>query len=410
MAAENAGKPGQRPLEGIRVLEFGALIAAPSCTRYMADLGADVIKFERFPGGDISREINPDGLPHSPMFFQHNAGKRSLCVDLARPEGLRIALDLAATADVVVEAFTPGVMARLGLGYEDLKSVRPDIVVCSISGFGQSGPNAARPGYAHIAHAMTGWLATQFLYRDPPEEPRGPGVAIGDLVGGLTAFGAICAALVKRSVTGQGDHIDTALFDSLFSMNDFSMQSYLLSGNPGVFYHPVYKTRDGYLTLSIGPDHASWERLCTAMDKPMLAKDPRFIDAKSLWRNIADAAAIVSGWLAEMTSAEADRILTGHHVVSGVVHSLESAAEQPQVTERGLLVEVDDPLLGPVRTFGSAFRYAGAPTGPRTSAPQLGEHNDAVLANDLKYSPDRIDSLRSSGLLGSAAGGSRHEE
>ena len=151
-------KNSSRAFEGIRVVEFAALIAGPSCGKYLADHGADVIKVERYPLGDIARRSNRTSAARSPMFLQHNAGKRSLCVDVKRPEGMEIVRLLIAKADVVIEAFTPGVMARLGLGYEDLKALNPSVIMCSISGFGQSGPNKDRPGYAHISHAMTGWL------------------------------------------------------------------------------------------------------------------------------------------------------------------------------------------------------------------------------------------------------------
>jgi CoA:oxalate CoA-transferase len=155
-----------RPLDGVRVIELSALIAGPSCAKYLADHGAEVIKIERYPLGDISRHsFTPTQTKRSPMFVQQNAGKQSLCIDLKRPEGLAVVKDLVRISDVVIEAFTPGVMARLGLGYDDLRRINPRLILCSISGFGQTGPNAGRPGYAHISHAMTGWLAMQFLHR-----------------------------------------------------------------------------------------------------------------------------------------------------------------------------------------------------------------------------------------------------
>ena len=164
------------------------------------------------------------------MYVQHNGGKKGLCLDLSRPEGLEIARDLVKRSDVVVEAFTPGVMARLGLGWNDCRRLNPKLVMCSISGFGQTGPNAGRPGYAHVAHSMTGWLAMQFLHHKPPEAPRGPGIAIADVITGVSAFGTMCAALLKRERTGDGEYIDIALFDTLFSANDMSLQNYLLTG------------------------------------------------------------------------------------------------------------------------------------------------------------------------------------
>jgi CoA:oxalate CoA-transferase len=159
---------------GLRVLEFAALIAGPSCGKYMADHGADVIKVERFPMGDVARQGFRKGAPRSPMFMQHNAGKRSLCVDMKDPDGLAAVKALIPKTDVVIEAYTPGVMARLGLGYDDLRALNPSIILCSVSGFGQTGPNADRPGYAHISHAMTGWGCNSCT-ATRPKRRAGPG-------------------------------------------------------------------------------------------------------------------------------------------------------------------------------------------------------------------------------------------
>lgn len=253
----------QRPLHGVRVLDFSALIAGPSCGKYLADHGAEVIKMERYPNGDISRHsFAAVGLGRGPMFLQHNAGKKSLCVDLKQPEGIEIVLGLVPHVDVVIEAFTPVVMDRLGLGYDALRQHNPRLIMCSISGFGQTGPNAQRPGYAHISHAMTGWLGLQFLHRNPPEPPRGPGIAIGDTTAGLTAFGAICAALFKREQTGEGEHIDIALFDALFGSNGVALQTALMTDDFEVWYHPVHATCDGYVTANVGPDFRAWANVC----------------------------------------------------------------------------------------------------------------------------------------------------
>ena len=333
------------------------------------------------------------------MFLQHNAGKRSLCVDVKRPEGMEIVRLLIAKADVVIEAFTPGVMARLGLGYEDLKALNPSVIMCSISGFGQSGPNKDRPGYAHISHAMTGWLGMQFLHRDPPEAPRGPGIAIGDTTTGLTAFGAIATALYRKATTGDGDHIDIALFDSLYGSNDSSLQAYLASGEIDVWYHPVYATKDGYLTALVGPDHRSWRNTCSAMGRPELAEEPRFCDESALAANRSEATEILSDWLATKTSEQAESQLTKHHVASGIVFTVDQAAQQPQVRERGLTVAVEDPLLGRTELVNSAFRYTNATSGVTGPVPLLGEHNTNILSRDLGYDPDRIQSLNEAAIL-----------
>jgi len=398
--ASEAGAAGREgPLAGLRVVEFAAVIAGPSCARQLADHGADVIKVERFPDGDIARSVNAAGSRRSGMFVQHNGGKRGLCVDLARPEGLAIALDLARGADVVIEAFTPGVMDRLGLGWAALSAINPRLVMCSISGFGQTGPNAGRPGYAHIAHSATGWLAAQFLHHRPPQAPRGPGVAVADVMTAQTAFGAICAALFRRERTGRGDHVDIALFDSLFVANDDSMQRWLLSGEVDVFYHPVHPTRDGYVTANIGPDFRAWVNTCKAMGREDLLEDPRFRDARSLGGNRAAATALVRSWLATLDTAEAERRLIANHVVVGVVKTLPEAARQPQVEARALLARVEDPVHGPIEVINAAQKYAGADVGVKGPAPRLGEHNTEVLREVLGYDDARIEALRAAGVL-----------
>jgi crotonobetainyl-CoA:carnitine CoA-transferase CaiB-like acyl-CoA transferase len=386
-------------LAGVRVLEFCALIAGPSSAKYLADHGAEVIKIERFPDGDVSRVTNRLAPGRSAMFVQHNVGKKGLCIDLTKPEGLAIAKDLVRQSDVVIEAFTPGVMAKLGLGYEDLKALNPRIILCSISGFGQSGTNAMRPGYAHIAHSMTGWLAMQFLHRDPPERPRGPGIAVADVVTGITAFGAICAALFKRERTGRGERIDVALFDSLFAANDETLQRCLIDGvvNPG--YHPVHQTRDGYVTANIGPDFRAWQNICRAMGRPELLDDPRFSTLPAVQENRVAATALLTDWLATLTSDEADRILTEHHVVVGVLKTVPQAVRQPQVLERQMIVPVDDPVLGTIDVINAAPKFADARVGVRGPAPTLGQHNTSVLRELLGYDEAAIAALTASGVL-----------
>lgn len=387
------------PLTGVRVLELSALIAGPSCARYLADHGAEVVKIERYPDGDVSRTSNLSGMARSAMYVQHNAGKQSLCIDLTRTEGRDVVKRLAAKSDVVVEAFTPGVMGRLGLGYEDLKAINPKLVMCSISGFGQTGPNARRPGYAHVAHSMTGWLAMQYLHRTPAEAPRGPGIAIADVIAGITAFGAICAALFRRERTGRGEYLDVALFDSLFAANDDSVQRYLMSGKIDVWYHPVHRTRDGFVTANVGPDFRAWESTCRAIGRPELLDDPRFSTQASVMRHRDLAATIVGEWMAGQSAADAERILNEHHVVCARVLSIEEAARQAQVTERGLLAAVDDPILGRIDVINSAVKFRESSVGVRAHAPTLGEHNESVLRDLLGLSEPEIDAIRAAGVL-----------
>jgi crotonobetainyl-CoA:carnitine CoA-transferase CaiB-like acyl-CoA transferase len=392
-------KPG--PLAGVRVLELTALIAGPSCARFLADHGADVIKIERYPQGDVSRvAFATVDQGRGPMYTQHNAGKRGMCVDLKTPAGKSLVLAMIEHVDVLIEAFTPGAMARLGLDYETVASRNPRIVYCSISGFGQTGPNASLPGYAHVAHAMSGWLALQHLHRDPPEAPRGPGIAIGDTTTGLTAFAAVCAALFKRERTGLGEHIDISLFDALFCSNDVTYQHALVTGGDvNVWYHPVHKTRDGYVTANVGPDFRAWQNVCAAMGRDELLSDERFDSGPHLMENVNAAGAIVSAWMAALDSADAIAQLQAHHIACAPVLTVDQAVDQPQVSARELTVEVDDPVYGRRRTMNSAFRYRSASSGIRGPAPRLGEHNRDVLRELLQYGEAKIDQLVKDGVV-----------
>lgn len=397
--AANPAEPRPGALSGVRVLEFTALIAGPSAARYLADHGAEVIKIERFPEGDAARQTNRAGAARSAMYVQHNGGKKGLCLDLTRPEGLQIARELVRVSDVLIEAFTPGVMSKLGLGEEALREINPRLIYCSISGFGQTGPNAQRPGYAHIAHSMTGWVAIQAMHRAQPVAPFGPGVAIADVVTGITAFGAICAALYKRERTGRGERIDLALFDSLFAANDDTLQRCLIDGvvNPG--YHPVHRTRDGYVTANIGPDFRAWQNVCKAMGRPELLADPRYGSLEAVQQNRESANAIFAAWLAELSSEEADRILTAHHVVVGVMKTVPEAVRQPQVLARQMITPVDDPVLGRIDVINSAPKFSDASVQVRGPAPTIGQHNTEVLAQVLGYAPEQIETLRRQGIL-----------
>jgi crotonobetainyl-CoA:carnitine CoA-transferase CaiB-like acyl-CoA transferase len=398
MGELNQTKPAGA-LTGIRVLEFSALIAGPSAARALADHGAEVIKIERFPAGDASRTISPISPMRSAMYIQHNGGKHGLCVDLTKPEGLEIARDLVRKSDVVIEAFTPGVMEKLGLGYDQLKALNPKVILCSISGFGQSGPNAHRPGYAHIAHSMAGWLAIQSMYRDPPEAPRGPGIAIADVITGMTAFAAILTALYRRERTGQGEQIDVALFDSLFSANDESLQRCLIDGVAKPAYHPVHKTKDGYVTANIGPDFRAWQNICAAMGRLDLLQDPRFASLDAVRSNSEAATQFLKDWLALQTSEQADQLLSAHHVVVGVVKTMEEAVRQPQVLARGLIRSIEDPSLGPIDVINPAPKFTNASAEVRGPAPTLGQHNESVLRGVLGYDDERMAALRISGVL-----------
>ena len=393
------------PLSGVRVLDFTRALAGPFCTRLLCDLGAEVIKIEP-PPGDQSRDfmyVTEEGI--SGYFMQHNVGKKGLCLDLRLPSGKALARKLADLSDVVVENYRPGVMERLGLDYPTLIETNPGIIMCSITGYGQTGSYVNRPAADHTAQAMSG---VAHLNGDADGRPRLVGTAVGDTVGGAHAFGAICAALYRRSVTGMGEHIDLSLVDSLIWQNEWAFEYLLLSGGtelpkksrPVVNVHGIYRAQDGYVTLA-AVTQQGWENLTRTMGKPELASDPRFLtprDREMRWREVDS---LIEEWVLTFPSArDAVRSFTdAGDVVGSEVLSVQEVLEDPRTEERGLLADVDDPVLGPVRVLNSPFKFSGSSSGARDHAPLLGEHSVSVLRNLLGLSRENVLELVGEGAV-----------
>ena len=396
---------GPGPLTGVRVLDFTRALAGPFCTRLLCDLGAEVIKIEP-PPGDQSRNfmyVTEEGI--SGYFMQHNVGKKGLCIDLRLPSGIALAKALADLSDVVVENYRPGVMGRLGLDYHTLTKTNPGLVMCSISGYGQEGSYVHRPAADHTAQAMSG---VAYLNGDPDGRPRLVGTAVGDTVGGAHAFGAICAALYRRAVTQKGEYIDLSLVDSLIWQNEWAFEYRLLSGGkdlpkksrPVVNVHGIYKARDGYITLA-AVTQQGWENLTRVMEKPELASDPRFLTPRDRELRWKDIDRIIEDWVLTFPSARAavHAFTDVGGLVGSEVLSVPDVLEDPRMEERGLLAEVTDPVLGPVKVLNSPFKFAGSQSGPRAHAPLRGEHTVPVLRDLLGLSRERVLELMGEGAV-----------
>ncbi len=393
-------------LSGLRVLELGQFIAGPRCGRMMADLGAEVIKIELAPGGDLMRTYPPLKSGQSGVFILENRGKQSVCIDLNRPQGAGIVKALAAKADVVVENFSPGVLARRGLGYEDLSHDNPALIMCSISGFGQTGPDAHRPSNDRLAIAMSGIM---HLTGDPEGPPMPIGTSMADSTAGINAFAAICAALFGRSRTGRGQYIDVSLMETLFNTLDLPLSTYLLSEgrdspmrcgvhNPTTAPTGTFKARDGYVVISAFLHQ--WEAFVQAIGKPELLADPRFSTAPERARNRYALAEIIEEWLQSFPSREEPlAILARHRVISGPVLDVGGALNHPQMKARGALQNVDHPGIGPLPLPVAPLHFSDSQVAIRGRTPALGEHNEAVLSRLLGYTPDRIATLTEAGVL-----------
>ena len=364
----------RRILDGVNVLDFTRVIAGPYCSRMLADMGANVFKIDAIPESPRTRTAGGAG---------NNMGKRSITLDLKHPEGIKIAHELMAQADVVVENFSPGVMDRLGLGYDDLKGDHPRLVFASISGFGQSGTYAHRRAYGATAHAEAGWLWVQ-QQAAGTSEPFAPGITIADMAAGLSCFSGILAALYDRENTGQGQRVDVSLMDAQLSiLNEVAAAP--LSGG-GVddwkpFRHPLHAAKDGHLTINIGWAR-NWERIAEGLGHPGVTMPESPEEANSL----------VGAWVGEHTAADAAAGLEAAGAPYGVSKSMPDVVEHPYFAERGMIVETDDPLDGSLRAINTPIVFSGAGRGATFGPPLAGQQTRAILG-ELGRTEAEIDAL-----------------
>lgn len=380
-------------LTGIKVLDLTTALAGPFCTRLLHDLGADVIKIEAPPLGDLSRHLPYLKKGYSGYFMQQNCGKMSLCLNLKSEKGKEIFEKLITLSDVCVENFTPGVMQKLGLDYDRLRKINPRLIMCSISGFGQYGPWASRRGLAATAHAVSGVMWVTGKNMNPADPPCPPGAAFGDTGASLHALGAICAALYWREKIGKGEYIDISLLDALFDQQDSAIEKYVLSdGNDTkALLSPVYEGRDGYATIAVNPTDRDWQRLIKAIDRPELLEDEWLSEAKNRWENPDIIIEIVGEWLQSFDHIDdALAILDEVGIVNARILSPGEAIDHPQIKAREMMVEIDHPVLGKIPMVNSPFRLRYTRAGLRGLPPELGEHNEKILSELLGYSFEDI--------------------
>ena len=390
-------------LEGIRVLDLSRVVAGPYCTLLLADLGADVIKVERPGRGDDTRswQGTPEGM--SSVFSAVNRNKRGVALDLQHPEGARVAFELARRADVVVENFIPGIVDRLGLGYAAVREANPSVVYASVSGFGQKGPYARRPGYNTIAQGMSGLMALTGMPGHPPTRAGG---SVADLAAALTAFGAVSAALVRRFRTGEGQHLDVNLLASTLGLLPDPAAQYLNSGvrptrqgnrNPTLTPAEAFPTRDGYLTIVLmNPEQ--WDRLCRALGDETLRLDPRFATNAERLENHGEMRARIEAVLTTATTAEWIERFEKAQIAAGPIYEFDEVFEDPQVLHLGLVAEIDQPGQGKVRMLATPFFASATPGHIRRPAPLLGEHTAEVLG-EIGLAPAEIDRLAAAGAI-----------
>jgi CoA:oxalate CoA-transferase len=385
--------------ERLRVVDFTTTIAGPHCTRLLADLGAEVIKLEA-PEGDMMRSRPPLRDGASTSFGQLNTGKKSVILDLKRPEAVAIVKRLVATADVVVENFRPGVMQRFGLDYPVLRAAKPDLVYCAISGYGQTGPSAELPAYAPVIHASSGFDLAQIAYQGVDRRPDYCGIYIADVLTGTYAFGAIMAALCQRRETGEGQLIDVSMLESMLSLtlSEIQLAQFPRSYIPG---RPVFgpiATADGYVNLSVASER-TFQNLATAAGRRDWIEDPRFAkypDRRANWGQLIEELEV---WSRGLSSAEVQRVFDRNGVPSSPYRTVKEAMEDPQLAHRGSFAEIHDGG-GTFRALNPPFRMSNAEAAARPFVAALGEHSEAVLA-ELGYTPAEITAFAEAGVMAS---------
>ncbi|MFN7754128.1 MAG: CaiB/BaiF CoA transferase family protein [Pseudomonadota bacterium] len=403
------------PLKGIRVLDLSRVLAGPWCSQNLADLGAEVIKVERPGAGDDTRGWGPpfakapDGTPtrESAYFLSTNRGKRSITLDLARPEGQAIARELAAKSDILLENYKVGGLARYGLDYPTLAQSCPRLIYCSITGFGQTGPYRERAGYDFLMQGMGGLMS---ITGEPDEVPGGgpvkAGIAVTDIMTGQYATIAVLAALQARHASGRGQHIDLALFDVQVSYLSNQAMHYLVSGevpprigngHPSIVPYQTFRAADGSIIVATGND-GQYQRLCTVLGLPELAQDPRFLRNADRVRNRIELAALLGAAIARETMDHWIAALEAAGVPCGPINTMDRVFADPQAQARGLSFRLPHPTAGEVPVVASPLRFSDTPV-EHVRPPLLSEHTEAVLTELLGRSHEQVAALRESGIV-----------
>ena len=389
-------------LSGIRVLELANFMAGPFCGMLLADMGAEVIKVENPAVGDYTRTTPPFVNGESAGFLTLNRNKKSVTLNLKAPEGKALFLELAATADVVLENFRPGTMTDLGIDYAAVRSVRPDVIYCSASGFGQTGPYSQRPGFDLILQGMSGIMS---ITGEPEGAPVKVGVPIADLTCALFGSYAILTAYVARQKTGQGQYVDLSLFESAVALGVWETSGFFATGEvPGRLGsahrvsapYQAFRTQDGYITLGATTPN-QWPKLCQAIGRPELERDPRFATNADRMANVDALAEIVEAVLVTESSQHWLKLFEPHFPC-GVLNTYEQVLADPHLQARGFLLEMEHPMAGTVRSTGFVPKLSETPARVYRPAPVLGQHNEEILGQ-LGRDAEAVAALKAAGVI-----------
>ena len=403
-------------LSHIRVLDLSRVLAGPWCAQNLADLGADVIKVERPGAGDDTRhwgppfakDANGKETEESAYFICINRNKRSITIDIAKPEGQEIIRKLAAESDVVIENYKVGDLAKYGLDYESLKKVKPDVVYCSITGFGQTGPYAKRPGYDFIIQGMGGFMSITGEAHDfEGASPQKSGVAIADIFTGMYASSAILAAIIHRDRTGEGQCIDMSLLDTQIAVMANMSSAYLTSdeipkrwGNasPIIVPYQTFPTSDGWIIVAAGND-GQFRQFVTVGGEAHLADNPLYLNNPLRVQHRKQLVPLLEQMTRKKPKGEWITLLEKANVPCGPINNLKEVFENEQVIARNVLLNVPHPTVGNMKLVASPMKLSKTPTEARMAPPTLGQHTEEILHDRLKLNDQAIHELRAKGII-----------
>jgi crotonobetainyl-CoA:carnitine CoA-transferase CaiB-like acyl-CoA transferase len=403
---EKTGQDNNGPLKGIRVLDLTRVLAGPTCTQMLGDLGAEIIKIERPEAGDDTRGFAPPFIPNtkeSAYFVGVNRNKKSVTVDIGKPEGQALILKLLEHCDILAENFKVGALAKYGLGYEQLRVKFPKLIYCSITGFGQTGPYAPRPGYDALIQAMGGVMS---LTGEPKGSPQKVGVPVADLFAGLYGCIGILAAVNHRHATGEGQQIDIGMLDTHVAWLANQGMNYLATGenpprlgnqHPNIAPYQEFPTKDGYIILAVGND-PTFERFCKATGQEHLLSDPRFASNPIRVANRDHVTATLTPVMQSKTTAEWIDLLEAQKIGCGPINTLEQVFADPHVIARKMVVEMQHPTGEPVKVIANPVKLSATPPDYRSPPPLLGQHTDEVLGGLLGMSAAEIAALKEKGI------------
>jgi len=394
--------PASGPLSGLRVIELAQIMAGPTAGMMLADMGAEVIKVEKFPGGDDSRayrEPRVNGVSAPYMILNRN--KRGIALNLKHAEGLQALLRLIDSADVLIENYRPGTLDKLGLGWDVLHARNPGLILCSVTGYGLQGPMASTGGFDLIAQGFSGLMS---ITGEPGRPPSKPGNSVADINSGILAATGIIAAYVHRLKTGQGQRVDTSLMEAAMQQTYWHAAIFFATGqSPGplgsghVLTAPyqAFAARDGWLNIG-GANQANWERICEVLGHPEWRTDQRFHDNTARMANLAALVEAINAVMVTRDRADWMAAFEAAGVPAGPVHSIGEALSHPQALARDMVVELDHPVAGKTRAIGAPIKFSDTPCSVTRHAPSLGEHTREVLA-EHGYTETQIDALIAGG-------------